>query len=187
MKIYTKKGDAGSTSLFGGQQLTKDALRIQAYGTVDELNAVMGLCVSGVEQSKALDKVKEYILPIQKQLFTLGAELATPEPDKKMQQGFLSEEHVSLLEKQMDEWEESLTPLKKFVLPGGTFLAAYLHLARTVCRRAERLVVALSHQESLRPIPIQYLNRLSDWLFVLARYANHLAGQEDVFWEGILK
>lgn len=187
MKIYTKKGDRGSTSLFGGQQLAKDALRIQAYGTVDELGAVLGVCVSAATQNKRESGLVATLQEIQQQLFVLGAELATPKPDKKMQQGFLQAQHVSSLEDQMDAWDQNLETLTQFILPGGTPLAAHLHLARTVCRRAERLVVSLSHQESLRDIPVQYLNRLSDWFFVLARHANHLSKQQDVLWPGILK
>jgi cob(I)alamin adenosyltransferase len=182
MKIYTKKGDKGQTGLFGGGTLPKDDLRIAAYGTVDELNAVVGLAVSQGPQAEICARLIE----VQKQLFTLGAELATLEPSAQMLKGYLQEGHVISLEEQIDWWEKELTPLKKFILPGGSMTAAYLHLARTVCRRAERSLVTLHQKQRLRPEVLKYTNRLSDWFFVLARYANHLEKKEDILWEGIL-
>lgn len=182
MKIYTKKGDAGNTGLFGGGTLPKDDLRIAAYGTVDELNSVLGLVLSGGTSKE----IHSPLIEVQKQLFILGAELATPEPVPQMLKGFLQEEHITALEKQIDSWEESLAPLKKFILPGGSVTAARLHFARTVSRRAERHLVTLHRQQPLRPQVLKYINRLSDWFFVLARFANHLEKKEDILWEGIL-
>jgi cob(I)alamin adenosyltransferase len=182
MKIYTKKGDKGQTGLFGGGTLPKDDLRIAAYGTVDELNAVVGLAISQGPQAE----VRARLIEVQKQLFILGAELATLEPSPQMLKGYLQEGHVVTLEEQMDGWEKELNPLKKFILPGGATTATYLHLARTVCRRAERSLVTLHQKQRLRPEVLKYTNRLSDWFFVLARYANHLEKKEDILWEGIL-
>ena len=182
MKIYTKKGDKGETGLFGGGILSKDDLRIAAYGTVDELNSMVGIAASPGCQAE----LREDLIEVQKQLFTLGAELATPDPSPQMQKGFLQESHIVKLEEQIDTWEKSLIPLKKFILPGGSVTAARLHLARTMCRRAERELVSFHKKNPLRPEVLKYINRLSDWFFVLARYANHLEKKEDVLWEGIL-
>ncbi len=183
MKIYTKKGDKGSTYLFGGGPFPKDALRIQAYGTVDELNSVLGCAMTELSDSK----IKNEIQKIQKELFVLGSELSSVNPNEKMKAGFVQNVHVQAMEKQIDVWEENLRPLQQFILPGGSKASALLHLARTVCRRAEREVVSLSHQEEVRPECIVYLNRLSDYLFVMAREVNRIENQPDVLWEGILK
>ncbi|HCU25072.1 MAG TPA: cob(I)yrinic acid a,c-diamide adenosyltransferase [Deltaproteobacteria bacterium] len=184
MKIYTKTGDAGQTYLFGGGPFPKDNERIEAYGDVDELNTVVGLALAGLETE---DPLRSDLLEVQKQLFLIGAELASVKPDAKMIAGFLQKKQIESLEKQIDAWETELEPLKKFILPGGHSAAAALHQARTVCRRAERSVVALSHDLQLRPELLIYLNRLSDWFFVLARVVNRRAGVEDILWEGILK
>lgn len=183
MKIYTKKGDRGETFLFGGGPYPKDSERIEAYGEVDELNSVLGTALVELSDSRLADAVQE----VQKQLFMVGAELATVNPSAELAKGFVSDRHTKLLELAIDAWEAELKPLQKFILPGGTKAAAQLHLARTVCRRAERRVVHLSHDQAVRDELIVYLNRLSDWIFVLARVANHRAGVEDVLWEGILK
>src|SRR4030095_12954804 len=183
VKIYTKKGDKGETSLFGGGPYPKDTDRIDAYGQVDELNSVIG----GVLTELTDDDLKQRLLAVQKELFMVGAELATLKPSEKMIGGFIQERHVTALEERMDAWESLLKPLKNFVLPGGTKAAAWLHLSRTVCRRAERAVVKLSHSENLRPELVIYLNRLSDFLFVMARIVNLKSGVEDILWEGILK
>ena len=183
MKIYTKKGDEGKTGLLGGDSHSKDTPRIHAYGTVDELNSVLGLAVSLMEDSA----FKNTILEIQKQLFVLGAELATLKPTEAMLRGYIQDNHVEALEEQIDTWEGHLKPLTQFILPGGTQASAALHLARTVCRRAERLLVSLQEEEAHRSEPLKYLNRLSDWLFVFARYLNQEEGGEDVTWEGLLK
>lgn len=183
MKIYTKKGDQGQTFLFGGGPYPKDSERIEAYGSVDELNSVVG-CALVELQDKELQSA---CLEIQRQLFIVGAELATLNPTPELAAGFIQDRHVQALEKQIDAWEGELEPLKKFILPGGAKAAALLHLARTVCRRAERQVVAVSHDQAVRPELLVYLNRLSDWLFVLARVVNRRAKVEDILWEGILK
>lgn len=182
VKIYTKKGDAGQTGLFGGGELPKDDLRIAAYGTVDELNAVAGLA----QVQSEIPKVSSALREVQKQLFVLGAELATLKPSDSMLKGFIQDQHVSQLEGQIDRWEETLSPLKNFILPGGGKTAASLHLARTVCRRAERQMVTLHRRQPLRPVLLKYINRLSDWFFVLSRIANHLEHKPDILWEGIL-
>lgn len=182
MKIYTKKGDAGSTFLFGGGPYPKDNPRIQVYGTVDELNSILG-CAASEEKNESL---KQSILETQKQLFVLGSELASVNPDAKLQAGFLQKKHIEKMEKEIDQMEGELNSLKNFILPGGCQSSSFLHLGRTVCRRAERELVALSRLESLRPEILIYLNRLSDFLFVLARYSNHKCGIQDILWEGIL-
>lgn len=179
MKIYTRTGDTGETGLFGGPRVRKDALRVEAYGTVDELNAVLG-----VARTAALPSRIDAILQrVQHELFEVGAELATPAAAARGHE-LVGPRHVAALEEDIDRVEESLPPLKQFILPGGAPGAAWLHLARTVCRRAERLVVALAHApaETLSPHLLVYLNRLSDLLFVLAREANQAAGQADIPW-----
>ncbi len=179
MKIYTRRGDAGETDLFGSGRVAKDHLRVEAYGSVDEINATLGMCTAAT----AHDDVRQALEEIQRALFSLGAYLATPEarhrsgPDP-------AEEDVAGLEVLIDRFEAELPPLERFVLPGGTASAAAFHLARTVCRRAERCVVALHRREPLVPAAIGYLNRLSDLLFVLARLENRRAGVPDVEWEG---
>ena len=180
MKIYTKTGDSGETGLYGGPRVRKDAPRIEAYGTVDELNAVLGLARSfGLPVGIDL-----LVSRIQNELFDLGAELATPDPAG---QGTLSIDaaRIAFLETAIDAHDLNLPPLKSFIHPGGTTSAATLHVARTVCRRAERLVVSLSGlaSERISPTVTVYLNRLSDLLFVLARAVNQSAGQEDVPWQ----
>ena len=178
MKIYTKTGDKGETALFGGERVPKDAQRIEAYGSVDELN-----CVLGVIQSLGPDKlIAESLQKIQNQLFELGADLATPKAHQSPMIPRITVKHSSFLEKIIDTMEKELHPLKTFILPGGTTIASHLHLARTVCRRAERSVVRLSRNEDIGDAVIIYLNRLSDLLFVMARFANHQSGQEEVKW-----
>jgi len=179
MKIYTKTGDDGQTGLFGGPRVSKDAPRIEAYGTVDELNSVLGLA-----RAETLpESIDALLATIQSELFSLGAELATPNPAAKGTH-LIGPGHIQRLEQAIDEYESQLEPLKQFILPGGTTGAATLHLARTICRRAERRLVTLVHScsESISPELLVYLNRLSDLLFVLARAANHAAGVTDVPW-----
>ncbi len=178
MKIYTKTGDKGDTALFGGQRVPKDALRVEAYGTVDELNSVLGIVLADSNEAS----IEMVLRPIQRQLFTLGAELATPEPVKSRQIPHLSPDDVTQLERHIDSLSDELPPLKNFILPGGTSAAARIHFARTVCRRAERVVVRLSHNEPVSEEVLAYLNRLSDFLFVLARYLNAKAGFEEIPW-----
>ncbi len=181
MKIYTKTGDRGDTGLFGGARASKASVRVEAYGELDELNSVLGLVLSEPFDAQ----VSALLTAVQSRLFDLGAELATA-PDSKAALGIplLDEAEVSALEAAIDRAESELTPLKTFVLPGGSRAAAFLHLARTVCRRAERRVVALAEHEPVRPEALRYLNRLSDALFVFARLANHRAQVSDVPWVG---
>jgi cob(I)alamin adenosyltransferase len=178
MKIYTMTGDRGETSLFGGKRVPKDALRIEAYGTVDELNSALGVA-RGWKTSAELDKI---LNQIQNELFVLGADLATPVEKRSADVQRLGPEQVSSLERIIDSLEEHLKPLSSFIVPGGSQFAAQVHLARTVCRRAERCVVRLSHEEEIDPPCTVYLNRLSDLLFVLARYANQLDGVKETPW-----
>ena len=181
MKIYTKTGDKGDTGLFGGGRVGKDHPRVEAYGDVDELNAPLGLARS-IEMMPRIDEV---LVPIQRDLFAIGAMLATPDIDKMKQQlakARLDDERIAQLEHAIDESEAELDPLKAFIIPGGTPKAAALHVARTVCRRAERRVIALGRDTELPSLVVVYLNRLSDLLFTLARLANRRAGQGEVTW-----
>ena len=182
MKIYTKKGDQGETGLFGGSRVSKDHARIRAYGTLDELNASLGMVLSTDGMGAALPiSLSQSLIRIQGEVFQLGAELATP-ADKKTSFQLISSTEISALEKEIDQMEEDLPELKRFILPGGTARSAVLHLARTILRRAERELVSLSKIETLRPEVIQYTNRLSDHLFVCARWANHQAGGQEQVW-----
>lgn len=181
-KIYTKTGDDGTTGLVEGPRRQKDDLRVEAYGTVDEANAALGLARL---HSKDMARADHTLSRIQNDLFDLGSDLATPGPDEGRQYKALrvTGKQVEWLENQIDMYNEALEPLRSFVLPGGTPLSAALHLARTVVRRAERIVVALRRAEpEVNPETVRYLNRLSDLLFVLARVAN-ANGSKDVLWE----
>lgn len=178
MKIYTKKGDEGQTGLYGGERVSKDHARIRTYGTLDELNAVVGLVLS---DSSLPPELRARLVRIQSELFTLGAELATPR-GKELKMTLLAEADVTRLEGEIDQMETQLPPLKSFILPGGSVGAAQLHLARTVSRRAERELVVLHRAEPVRPTVLQYLNRISDYFFVCARYVNLTAGISDVPW-----
>ncbi|MEZ4287114.1 MAG: cob(I)yrinic acid a,c-diamide adenosyltransferase [Polyangiales bacterium] len=179
MKIYTKTGDSGETGLFGGARLSKAALRVDSYGQVDELNSVIGLALSqSIDES-----VATLLRGIQSELFQLGAELATvPGKLDKLSIALIDEPLIQALEMAIDRYEEQLEPLKNFVLPGGTQSAAALHYARCVCRRAERRVVELMQTEDVRELVVVYLNRLSDLLFVLARFENHRVSVADIPW-----
>lgn len=179
MKIYTKSGDKGDTSLFGGQRVPKDAQRIEAYGTVDELNSVLGI-VRADTPGKELDEILGII---QDQLFVLGADLATPRSLEQKGLRRIGVKEAEVMEETIDRVEKHLKPLKSFILPGGSPVAARLHFARTVCRRAERVVVRLSRNEDIGDDCMIYLNRLSDLLFVLARFANHSANVAEVKWK----
>ena len=179
MKIYTRTGDTGETGLFGGQRVNKDDARVEAYGTVDELNACLGV-VRGLGAS---GQTSESLETIQSELFVLGAELAcAPGKEDKLRMSLLGAPEIARLEGWIDSSESSLGPLKTFVLPGGTSAAAELHRARTVCRRAERRTLTAGKSSPVRPEIVIYLNRLSDLLFVLARYENHVAGVADIPW-----
>ena len=189
-KIYTRTGDTGTTRLVGGQEVAKDALRIEAYGTVDELNAVIGLCrmellaptdgtsIAPDERSR----LDAWFLDLQQKLFDLGSDLATLLTDRWPGQPLITADDITAIERFIDAENDHLGILKSFVLPGGTRLNAQLHQARTVCRRAERRVVSLAHVESVGDEVIPWLNRLSDCLFVLSRRVSQLAAVPEVLW-----
>ena len=185
-RIYTKAGDGGETRLVGGQKVPKNAPRIEAYGTVDELMACLGLARTALgapgapEGAPALERV---LRRIQNELFNVGSDLATLPADRHPQRPRVEERHVEALEREMDGWNESLPELRSFILPGGGLVASYLHLARTVCRRAERLVVGLLSEEPPEAQNLRYLNRLSDALFVMSRHASRLYGEPEPLWE----
>lgn len=181
MKIYTRTGDEGDTGLFGGGRVPKDHPRVAAYGDVDELNSVIGLA-RATPPPEAFDGLLE---SVQRDLFSIGGHLATPDPEKvakALAKAELSDMRVAEFERVMDSADLELPPLRAFVLPGGTPKAAALHVARAVCRRAERSVVRLSHEQEVPALFLVYLNRLSDLLFTAARLANHRAGVGDVTW-----
>jgi cob(I)alamin adenosyltransferase len=181
MRIYTKTGDEGETGLFGGGRVPKDHVRVMAYGDVDELNAAIGL----VRATAPIELFDAELTQIQRDLFALGGQLASPEPAKveaALTKAALPETRVTDFERAIDAAETELPPLRAFVLPAGTEKSAALHLARTICRRAERSVVTLGREATLPPLFLVYLNRLSDYLFVLARLANQRAGRTDVTW-----
>jgi len=180
MKIYTRKGDKGETGLIGGTRMLKSALRVEAYGEVDELNAVLGWI-----RAKLTDEtIREELLQIQRDLFAVGAQLADPtgHVEEKAEKAGVSEGRVRELEGIIDRYDTVLSPLRAFILPGGSEGGALLHLARTVCRRAERRMVALSQDVPLSPVLITYINRLSDLLFTLARAVNRETGIEEIPW-----
>ena len=208
MKIYTKGGDRGTTSLFGGKRVDKDDLRIQAYGSVDELNSLLGVITSdlrhtrsnrgsdvrpegtqslrdprGHEDDRELEVIATKLGRIQAELMVLGSDLATP-VDVKIKIPQVTKAFATRLEKEIDVWEKSLSPLKNFILPGGSKAGSMLHLARTVARRAEREIIAISKQEKVNKNAKIYINRLSDWLFVAARYVNKLENVKEIPWQG---
>ena len=176
--IYTRTGDEGQTSLFAGGRTSKRTARLHAYGTIDELNSMLGLALAhGLSE-----EVSTGVGKVQNELFLIGADLATPLEAEATWIMRASEDNVTRLEREIDAMDELLPPLKNFILPGGTVGAASLHVARTVCRRAERWVVALSQEESINVSALHYVNRLSDWLFVAARYENVQSGGEEAIW-----
>jgi len=179
-RVYTRTGDDGTTGLGGGQRVPKDSARIEAYGTVDELSSAIGVALAlGLEA-----KLASTLLRVQNDLFNAGSDLCILEEDKvKRPVPGIEERHVAALETLMDELSEELAPLANFILPGGVPGAAQLHVARTVCRRAERLVIRLAREEPVGPYVVRYLNRLSDALFVMARYENLKRGASDVLWD----
>lgn len=182
MKIYTKTGDKGETSLFGGSRISKKSLRINAIGEIDELNAFIGLLVQKVNSPK-LKEIKVMLLDIQNKLFVIGADMATPYfVNKSLKILRIEAIQISTLEKLIDKFESELDPIRNFILPGGSELGAMLHQARAVCRRAERSVVYASEEEEINPCVVMYLNRLSDLLFVSARYVNKKLGEEEIPW-----
>ncbi len=172
MKIYTKTGDKGETGLFGGERVPKDHLRINAYGTIDELNAFIGLTISELNSTE----IREVLTDLQKKLFVVGSDLATPENEKN------KKINVSRTESDIDRFTEKLDELRNFILPGGSKGSALLHICRTICRRAEREVVSLKKTESINENIVVFLNRLSDLLFVLSRYENKVSGIPDTKW-----
>jgi cob(I)alamin adenosyltransferase len=178
LKIYTKTGDAGETALFGGRRLPKNHLRIECYGTVDELNAHIGVVSDWITNAHHRETLKE----IQDRLFSTGASLAA-DPGKMDLPADLRPSDLELLEKEIDALEGELPPLKNFILPGGHPAVSFCHVARCVCRRAERLTVALSQSESVDPFIVKYLNRLSDYLFMLSRAIGQEAGAPEVIWK----
>jgi len=181
MKIYTKTGDKGNTGLFGGGRVPKNHPRVEAYGDVDELNATLGM----VRAVEAMPRIDEVLVPVQRDLFAIGALLATPDRDKMhqhLEKARIDDARVAQLERAIDDGDAELEPLRAFIVPGGTRKAAMLHVARTVCRRAERRVVELASETEIPPLVVIYLNRLSDLLFTLARVANKRGGGGEVTW-----
>ena len=181
-RVYTRRGDAGDTALAGGQRVAKDSARIAAYGTVDELNSFLGLARSTAAES-GLKPLAEILLRVQHELFNLGSILATLPEDVHPRQARVTAREIARLEEEMDKLNEDLPALRSFVLPGGSRLNAELHVCRTVCRRAERLVVSLARVEQVPGEAVQYLNRLSDALFVWSRWASHKTGVPETLWE----
>ena len=181
MKIYTKTGDRGDTGLFGGGRVAKSHVRVDAYGEVDELNAALGLA----RALEPMPRIDELLVPIQRDLFAVGALLATPNLEKMrshLEKARVDEARIAQLEQAIDDADEELEPLRAFILPGGSPKAAALHVARTVCRRAERRVVELTQTEEIPALAVIYLNRLSDLLFTLARLASKRSGVGEVTW-----
>jgi cob(I)alamin adenosyltransferase len=179
VKIYTKTGDQGTTSLFGGKRLSKADLRIDTYGTVDELNSYIGL----LRDQQVNEKRKAVLVEIQDRLFTIGSSLATEPGNTKVKIPQLIDSDIEFLEKEIDTMDAQLEPMRSFVLPGGHQSVSFCHVARTVCRRAERLVIALSTTESVEPMVIKYLNRLSDYLFMLSRQMTLELKAEETPWK----
>ena len=186
-KIYTRTGDKGTTRLVGGQEVPKEDCRINAYGAIDELNAVLGMCRYSaakleVENTQQLQDLDEFFAIVQNNLFNLGSDLATRIEDRWEGMPLVAASDTTFLETHIDQWNANLPNLESFVLPGGSESAAHLHLARTVCRRAEREIVKLSRKEEVGEFVVPYVNRLSDALFVLSRYVIHLESKEEVLW-----
>jgi cob(I)alamin adenosyltransferase len=180
-RIYTKTGDQGETHLAGGQRVAKDSLRIECYGTVDELNAFVGM--AGVSAADSAPELAAILRRVQHELFNLGSILATRPSDVHPKQARITPTEILQLEQEIDRMNADLPSLRSFVLPGGSRLNTELHACRTVCRRAERIAVSLSREEVIPPEAIQYLNRLSDAFFVWSRWANHILGAPEVLWE----
>lgn len=177
MKLYTKTGDAGETSLIYGRRIAKDDLRVECYGTIDEANSILGVAVSTLSDQAGMEDLVRVFLRVQRDLFDLGRDLATP--DEKRDQPFVTEEHVTQLERVIDRLSAETPELRQFILPGGALAAAHLHHARTVTRRAERLCVSLLRQQQCNPFIRSYLNRLSDLLFAAARAVNDRLGVQE--------
>ena len=185
-RVYTRTGDKGDTALVGGKRVAKDSLRIEAYGTVDELNSIVGLARAFNQEATpepARDQLEDVLKRLQNELFDLGSELATPAEARYQGMFRVGDEQVKALEDLMDRCEKDLEPLKSFVLPGGGRVSAFLHQCRTVCRRAERTVLRLSREEDIGPEPVRYLNRLSDLFFVLSRWIGKQNEERELLWE----
>ena len=183
MKIYTKTGDTGDTGLYGGQRSPKDDKRVEAYGTIDELNACMGFAESQIEDSETSSLLSR----IQNELFDLGADLATPDEHPKASKLRINSDLTASLERSIDQFQDQLPSMTHFILPGGSAGGAALHLARTICRRSERCIVRLAKSDSINPDILPYLNRLSDLLFVLARLVNHRSATPEPSWRSPLE
>ena len=183
-RVYTKGGDKGETSLIGGERVSKADPRLECYGTIDELNAVVGLVVEALAASQAGSHLTPILRRVQNELFNLGCELATPDPERRAKLPRIEARHVEALERDIDAVNDDLPPLTSFVLPGGGWASAYFHLARTVCRRAERIVVGMGEAEDIGgDMPVQYLNRLSDALFVWGRWSALKDGKPEPTWD----
>ncbi len=183
-RVYTKGGDKGETSLIGGERVSKSDPRLDCYGTIDELNATLGLVIEALVDSAAGEHLTPILRRVQNELFNLGCELATPDPERRAKLPRIELRHVEALERDIDAVNDDLPALTSFVLPGGGKASAHCHLARTVCRRAERLVVGLSEAEDIGgELPVQYLNRLSDALFVWGRWCSHKDGKPEPLWD----
>ncbi len=181
-RVYTKSGDKGVTSLVGGDRVSKSSLRIECYGTVDELNATLGLVAQSLGDSPAKATLLPIVRRVQNELFNVGACLATPDSERRAKSPSVEERHIEQLEQDIDKLNEELPALKSFILPGGGWTSSYFHLARTVCRRAERLVVALAAEDDVADADLIYLNRLSDACFVFGRWAALSEQQEEPLW-----
>lgn len=181
MKIYTKTGDDGTTSLFGGKRVQKFDERVDTYGEIDELNSVIGIALAFISSNE----VENDLLYVQSKLFEIGALIATPDDDRSKLKGIndIQEDDVALIEKRIDYYEKLLPKLKSFILPGGTKSSSFLHFARTVCRRCERKIVKFAFEKGKYQNLIKYFNRLSDFLFVLARYENYFSGKKEIEWK----
>lgn len=180
MKIYTGFGDKGQTSLWGGETVSKDDLRVAAYGTLDELNSLVGL----IRAQSLSAQIDASLQQRQNEIFNLSAEIAASGiKNAENLDDRIDQEHIALLEREMDQWTSELPELKKFILPGGSLPAATAHLARTVCRRAEREIISIAESSNLPAAILVYINRLSDWFFTLARIINQQSGNKDTFWE----
>ena len=186
MKIYTKTGDNGQTGLFGGQRVSKSSLRIASYGHIDELNSLLSVCraLNESDSKNKNDFLEKILHELQQDLFVVGADMATPldTSNASIKIERISDKYVTKLEKWIDEIDLKLSALKNFILPGGTILASHLHLARCVCRRAERAIVALQSKEPINTIVVIYVNRLSDLLFMMGRHTNTIAGKSEEIW-----
>jgi cob(I)alamin adenosyltransferase len=185
-RVYTRSGDKGETGLVGGKRVAKDTLRIEAYGTIDELNSIVGLARvfnSELPANPARDRMEDILTRVQNELFDLGSELATPPEAFYAGMFRVGAEDVKALEQLMDACQKDLEPLQSFILPGGGRVSAFLHQCRTVCRRAERIVLRLGREEDIGPWPLRYLNRLSDLFFVLSRWIAKQSGEPEYLWE----